>query len=61
MNDVNVAPTQLLAQAWQSCVPVQLTLANDNISSPQAVRPLYVSGLMSDGLLHDAHRGPTWC
>ncbi|KAG2486765.1 hypothetical protein HYH03_014564 [Edaphochlamys debaryana] len=41
-NDGKMAVAQVLAQTWATRIPVHLTLAPDSISSPSAVRPIYL-------------------
>lgn len=42
-NDGKMPSSLVLAQTWHTRIPVHLSLAPDNISSPSAVRPIYVS------------------
>ncbi len=42
-NDGKMPSSLVLAQTWHTRIPVHLSLATDNISSPSAVRPIYVS------------------
>lgn len=42
--EMEPAPQELLQGSWRNKVPVRLTLAQDSISSPTNISPLYVSG-----------------